>query len=138
MLAPFRELVAQSFASAEKLDQTLSALTRGQTIYSQRLGALAARGSLTLTARHEAFHAAQPPLPRWLAEGLARLFSGEAQTDPPGATRLEGLSAGALEAQLLSPDAGARNAAYREATRRARVRVSQVGWAGVLGGKSAR
>lgn len=115
----------------------VAAVTRGQTIHTQRLGALAARGTLPLTLRHEAFHAAQPAgLPRWLAEGLARLFSGEAGSDPPGATGLEGVPDAALNQRLAARTADDLLRIYREATRRARERVRAQGWAGVLGAKS--
>ncbi|GBF06771.1 hypothetical protein DAERI_100134 [Deinococcus aerius] len=111
----------------------VAATTRGAVIHTQRLGALAARGTLALTIRHEAFHVAQPrDLPRWLAEGLARLFSGEAGRDPPGPTGLEGLPEGTLSARLAARGEGDLSAAYREATRRARQLVRARGWARVL------
>ncbi|SMB83415.1 hypothetical protein [Deinococcus hopiensis] len=114
----------------------VAATTRGHTIRTQRLGALAARGTLPLTVRHEAFHTAQPAsLPRWLAEGLARLFSGEAALDPGGATGLEVLTDERLGQRLAARQAGDLLPAYREATRRARERVRAQGWARALGVK---
>lgn len=114
----------------------VAAVTRGRVIHTQRLGALAARGTLPLTLRHEAFHTAQPPgLPRWLAEGLARLFSGEAARDPTSSTGLEHLPERELNRRLAARTAADLLRVYREATRRARERVRVQGWAGVLTGK---
>ena len=114
----------------------MAAVTRGRVIHTQRLGALAARGSLPLTLRHEAFHAAQPPgLPRWLAEGLARVFSGEAGRDPATSTGLERLPDRELDRRLAARSAEDLLRVYREATRRARERVRARGWARVLAGK---
>ncbi|GGR33601.1 hypothetical protein [Deinococcus ruber] len=112
----------------------IAAITQGNVIHTQRLSALAARGLLPFTVRHEAFHTAQPAaLPRWLAEGLARTFSGEAASDPPGATGLENLPDAALNAQLLQRSAPRLNAAYHEATRRAGLLLRRRGWRAVLG-----
>ncbi|WP_019586615.1 hypothetical protein [Deinococcus apachensis] len=127
---------ASDFARRTGEPWFVAATTRGAVIHTQRLGALAARGTLPLTIRHEAFHAAQPrSLPRWLAEGLARLFSGEAERDPRGPTGLEGLPEGTLSARLAARGEGDLSAAYREATRRARQLVQTRGWAKVLARK---
>ncbi|WP_027482731.1 hypothetical protein [Deinococcus pimensis] len=116
----------------------VAASTRGTVIRTQRLGALAARGLLPLTVRHEAFHLAQPRgLPRWLAEGLARVFSGEASRDPASPTGLEGLRDADLDHLLATRDPARLTAAYREAARRARALVGRVGWKGALGGQSS-
>ncbi|GHF32591.1 hypothetical protein HNQ07_000382 [Deinococcus metalli] len=112
---------------------SIAASTRGQTIVTQRLSALATRGILAGTIRHEGFHTAQPPgLARWLAEGLARIFSGEAAGDPVEPTGLTALSGAQLDARLLGRAPGEAGAAYREATRRARALVARVGWKGAL------
>ena len=121
---------AQEFASATGEPWFISASTLGMTIRTQRLSALRKRGILELTIRHEAFHTVQPAtLPRWLAEGLARHFSGESERDPRGPTNLETVSDGALEELLLGRgDQSKLNAAYREATRRASRLVRARGW----------
>lgn len=125
---------AADFARMTGEPASIAASTRGQTITTQRLGALAARGILDSTVRHEAFHTTQPSgLPRWLAEGLARVFSGEARTDPPAPAALTALNGTQLDAQLLGRDAGQARDAYREATRRALALVKRAGWAGALG-----
>ncbi|MFC3835212.1 MULTISPECIES: hypothetical protein [Deinococcus] len=127
---------ATDFARVTGEPASIAASTRGQTITTQRLGALAERGLLASTIRHEGFHTAQPPgLPRWLAEGLARLFSGEAAGDSAEPTGLTALSGAQLDARLLGRVPGQAGAAYREATRRAKVLVARVGWKGALGGK---
>ena len=99
-------------------------------IISQRLEALHTRGLLRYTIRHELFHSAQPKrLPRWLAEGLARHFSGEASTDPPRDTGLETKTATQLNALLearTSPTA--LNRAYFEASKRALKLIRSDGW----------
>ncbi|ULH17202.1 hypothetical protein MF271_17735 (plasmid) [Deinococcus sp. KNUC1210] len=125
---------AAGFAAQTGEPAGIAASTRGSTIYTQRLSALATRGLLPFTIRHEAFHTAQPArLTRWLAEGLARTFSGEAVSDPPGPTGLESLPDAALNAQLLQHSTPRLNAAYHEATRRAGLLVRQRGWRAVLG-----
>lgn len=112
---------------------TLSTSTQGAVIRTQRLSALAGRGLLPTTIRHEAFHTAQPAgIPRWLAEGLARTFSGEGKADPRTPTGLEGLSDSQLGAELLGRDPARLNAAYREATVRATKLVRTRGWKGAL------
>lgn len=124
---------AADFAARTGEPVGIAASTRGRVIRTQRLSALKARGLLPLTVRHEAFHTAQPTgLDRWLAEGLARTFSGEARSDPPAPTGLEGLPDASLDAQLLGRDPARLNAAYREATRRARLLVQKRGWRAVL------
>jgi hypothetical protein len=126
-------LNAAQFASATGESAGIAAITRGATIHTQRLGALAARGLLPLTIRHEAFHTAQPPgLPRWLAEGLARTFSGEGARDQAGTTGLESMSSGELDAALRDRRPGRLSLAYLEATRRAATRLKAVGWKGVF------
>ena len=124
---------ADDFARRTGEAWVVAAITRGTTLHTQRLGALAARGTLALTVRHEAFHVAQPrSLPRWLAEGLARVFSGEAARDPIGTTGLESLSARNLDVLLANRDERRLTAAYREATRRAQQMVKEKGWARAL------
>ena len=116
---------AADFARRTGEGSNIAAVTHGATIYTQRLTALSLAGRLPITLRHEAFHTAQPVgIPRWLAEGLARTFSGEAKADPRAPTGLGGLSDRDLDARLLSRDPAHLNAAYREAARRAgRVRL---------------
>ena len=112
----------------------IAASTRGDVIRTQRLSALGARGLLPFTVRHEAFHTAQPAgLARWLAEGLARTFSGEALSDPSTRTGLENVPDASLNARLLTRTPAALNAAYREATRRAHRLIQERGWLAVLG-----
>ncbi|WP_424952775.1 hypothetical protein [Deinococcus sp.] len=126
---------AADFAARTGEPAGIAASTRGNVIYTQRLSALGAHGLLPFTIRHEAFHTAQPAgLARWLAEGLARTFSGEALSDPPAPTGLEGVPDASLSARLLARDPVLLNAAYREATRRARLLVHRRGWRSVLGG----
>ncbi|THF88617.1 hypothetical protein E7T09_05360 [Deinococcus sp. KSM4-11] len=127
---------AADFARMTGEPASIAASTRGQTITMQRLSALAARGILAFTIRHEGFHTAQPHgLPRWLAEGLARLFSGEAAGDSAEPTGLSGLSEAQLDARLLGRAPGEAGEAYREATRRARTRVRTLGWRAILHGR---
>ena len=86
---------ASDFATLTGYPAHIAAVTLKGKIYTQRLAALQSKNLLPYTLRHEVFHLAQPPdLPRWLAEGLARMFSGEAAHDPPERTGLEGLSEG--------------------------------------------
>ncbi len=125
---------AADFAQRTGGAASLAAGTRGAAISTQRLTALARAGRLPATVRHEAFHTAQPPgLPRWLAEGLARIFSGEAGGDSAEPTGLAGLSDRALDARLLDRDPARQRAAYVEATRRAQRQLRAGGWPGVLG-----
>ena len=120
---------AANFAALTGEPANIAASTRGATIYTQRLSALALAGRLPITIRHEAFHTAQPAgIPRWLAEGLARTFSDEARTDSPDPTGLGSLSSDELDAQLLSRDPLRLKAAYAEATRRAGKLVRARGW----------
>lgn len=121
---------AAQFARATNEPWFISASTVGATIRTQRLGALRARGILEFTVRHESFHTVQPAtLPRWLAEGLARHFSGEDARDPSGPTGLETVPDDALEAVLIGRgDQTKLNAAYREATHRAAKLVREKGW----------
>lgn len=125
---------AIEFARATGEPWFISASTLGTTIRTQRLGALRRRGMLWFTVRHESFHTVQPAaLPRWLAEGLARHFSGEDVNDPQGTTGLEGVPDGALEERLLGRgDQSRLNAAYHEATRRAARLVQTKGWKAAL------
>ena len=129
---------AAGFAARTGEPAGIAASTRGSVIRTQRLSALGVRGLLPFTVRHEAFHTAQPAgIPRWLAEGLARTFSGEALSDPHTPTGLEGLLDASLSAQLLTRDPARLNAAYHEATRRARLLVQKRGWRAVLGGRAS-
>ena len=124
---------AADFAARTGEPANIAASTRGAVIRMQRLSALAGRGLLPVTVRHEAFHTAQPPgIPRWLAEGLARTFSGEGRADPRTPTGLEGMPDARLDAELLGRDPARLNAAYREATVRAAKLVRARGWKGAL------
>ena len=126
---------AQDFAARTGEGPGTAASTRGNLIRMQRLSALAARGLLPFTVRHEVFHTAQPAgLPRWLAEGLARTFSGEAVQDAPTPPGLHALSTDALDRQLLARGSPGPGAAYREATRRAGLLLRRCGWRAVLAG----
>lgn len=121
---------ANDFTRATGEAWFVAAVTKGTVVHTQRLGALHAKGTLTVTIRHELFHAAQPKtLPRWLAEGLARTFSGEGRSDPEARTGLEGVSAEALDRLLAERrDERTLKAAYVEATRRAARQVHERGW----------
>lgn len=124
---------AADFAARTQQGTGTAALTRGSTIYTQRLSALARSGRLPITIRHEAFHIAQPAnLPRWLAEGMARIFSREAAQDTNALSQLKTISANELSAALLSNDAARRHNAYLEATRRAAHLIRDKGWRGAL------
>jgi hypothetical protein len=121
---------ANEFARATGEPAFVAASTRDQTIRTQRLGALKTRGLLEFTIRHEVFHTAQPAsLPRWLAEGLARHFSGEDARDSSQPSGLEAVSSDKLNELLLAR--GSRtslNLVYLEATRRAVNLIRSQGW----------
>ncbi len=121
---------AAGFARATGEPYFVAASTRGQTIQTQRLGALKARGLLSFTIRHEVFHTAQPAnLPRWLAEGLARHFSGEDARDSLAPSGLEFTTNTQLDKLLTARDSRATlNLVYLEATRRAKKLVRMQGW----------
>lgn len=125
---------ANAFASTTGEPAFVAASTQGQTIRTQRLGALKARGLLEFTTRHEVFHTAQPAsLPRWLAEGLARHFSGEDTRDSGQPSGLESVSNDQLDELLLARRSRtALNLVYLEATRRAVKLVRSKGWRYVL------
>lgn len=126
-------LSAADLAARTNEPANIAASTQGATIHTQRFTALARSGLLPITIRHETFHTAQPAgIARWLAEGLARTFSGEGRSDPPGPTGLSSLSSEALSAQLLSRDPARLSAAYVEATRRAGLLVRAHGYRGAL------
>lgn len=128
-------LSAADFAARTGEPANIAASTLGATIRTQRFTALARSGLLPFTIRHEAFHTAQPTgTPRWLAEGLARTFSGEGRTDSPGPTGLAALSSEALSARLLSRSPARLAAAYVEATRRAGALVRVHGYRSALTG----
>jgi hypothetical protein len=130
----------EAYANAGKFTKAtgepwfVAAVTQGTRIQTQRLTALKARGILRFTILHEAFHTVQPAkLPRWMAEGLARIFSGENANDP-NRTNLEQFSASQLNAALEGRDAQTSlNQAYWEASRRARGLLASRGWNGLLG-----
>lgn len=134
-----RAVSLEAYGSAAEFTKTtgepwfVAAITRGKRIQTQRLGALKTRGILRFTILHEAFHTVQPAkLPRWLAEGLARIFSGENSTDPHQ-TKLEHLTEAQLSATLEGHGAqSGLNQAYWEASRRARALLMTRGWKGVL------
>jgi hypothetical protein len=121
---------AAGFASATGEPYFVAASTRGRTIQTQRLGALKARGLLEFTIRHEVFHTVQPSsLPRWLAEGLARHFSGEAARDSLAPSGMEAITNARLNELLTVRDSrAALNMVYLEATRRAKKLVRMQGW----------
>ncbi|TSA87569.1 hypothetical protein FNU79_03570 [Deinococcus detaillensis] len=124
---------AADFARHTAEPANIAASTQGAVISTQRLTALALSGRLPLTIRHEAFHTAQPAgIPRWLAEGLARTFSGEAASDPQGPTGLSRLSSDALSEELLGRNPTRLAAAYVEAARRAGQLVKRRGWKEVI------
>ncbi|PYE53351.1 hypothetical protein [Deinococcus yavapaiensis] len=124
---------ARDFARATGEAWFVAAVTSGATIHTQRLGALQVRGSLPLTIRHELFHVAQPKtLPRWLAEGLARIFAGQGAAATNAKTGLEHASNAELDRLLADRDERTLNAAYAEATRRAARLVHERGWRGAL------
>ena len=131
---------ANAFARATGEPWFVAASTQGRLIRTQRLSALRLRGSLELTVRHEAFHTVQPAhLPRWLAEGLARHFSGEGARDSRAATGLESLTEVQLDEALLGRTGRVKlELAYREATRRARALVQAKGWQAVLAPPATR
>jgi hypothetical protein len=121
---------ANAFARATGEPAFVAASTRDQTIRTQRLGALKARGLLEFTIRHEVFHTAQPTsLPRWLAEGLARHFSGEATRDSSLSSGLESVSNAQLDDLLLTrASRTSLNLVYLESTRRAVKLIRSRGW----------
>lgn len=126
-------LSAADFARRTGEPANIAASTVGAVIRTQRLSALAARGLLPLTIRHELFHVVQPKgLERWKAEGLARIFSGEAGQDGPGPTGFESLSDAELNRALLGRNPAQLTAAYHEASKRAARLLAKQGWAKVL------
>jgi hypothetical protein len=128
---------AAGFAKATGEPFFVAASTLDQTILTQRLGALQARGLLSFTIRHEVFHTAQPAsLPRWLAEGLARHFSGEDARDSLAPSGLEFTTNTRLNELLAARKSrAALNLVYLEATRRAKKRVRMQGWKRTLAQK---
>ena len=126
---------AADFAARTGEPAGIAASTLGSTIRTQRLSALAARGLLPVTIRHETFHTAQPKgIERWRAEGLARTFSGEAARDPGGPTGLEALSEPELDAALQDRNPARLSAAYREASRRVARLLRTRSWGAVMQG----
>jgi hypothetical protein len=125
---------ANDFARATGEPVFVAASTRDLTIRTQRLGALKTRGLLEYTIRHEVFHTAQPTgLPRWLAEGLARHFSGEDARDSGLPSGLESASNGKLDELLLARGSRtALNLVYLEVTRRAVKLIRSTGWRSAL------
>lgn len=125
---------AAQFSSATGEPWFVAAVTQGKRIQTQRLGALRARGILKFTILHEAFHSVQPSkLPRWLAEGLARIFSSENSNDSTR-TKLEQVSEAQLNTALEGRNAKiSLNQAYWEASRRAKGLLAARGWKSLLG-----
>jgi hypothetical protein len=121
---------ANAFARATGEPVFVAASTQAQTIRTQRLGALKTRGLLEFTIRHEVFHTAQPAsLPRWLAEGLARHFSGEDARDSSQPSGLESVSKSKLDELMLARgSSNDLNLVYLEATRRAVRLIRTQGW----------
>ncbi len=137
LAVPDAELVAvanaNDFLNRTGQGATVAAITTGNRITSQRLAALAAQKLLRFTIRHEAFHLAQPKnMPRWLAEGLARIFSGEHVSASNTATGLAWVTEKELDMLLRSPDTTKRSFAYREASRRAQELLRRMGWRALL------
>lgn len=132
-------IMLEAYASAAQFTKAtgkpwfVAAVTQGKRIQTQRLGALKTRGILKFTILHEAFHTVQPAkLPRWLAEGLARIFSGENASDP-NQTKLEQVSDSQLSTALEGRNAQiSLNQAYWEASRRAKSLLAARGWKSVL------
>lgn len=132
-------ITLEAYASAAQFSKAtgepwfVAAVTQGKTIQTQRLGALKARGILKFTVFHEAFHTVQPAkLPRWLAEGLARIFSGENANDFQQ-IKLEQLSETQLDTALKGRNAQiSLNQAYWEASRRAQKLLAARGWKALL------
>ena len=124
---------AGGFSKATGEPWFVAAVTQGKRIQTQRLGALKARGILRFTILHEAFHTVQPSkLPRWLAEGLARIFSGENSNDPT-VTKLEQISEKQLNAALEGRNTQVTlERAYWEASRRTEKLLATRGWKSVL------
>src|SRR5262249_13647099 len=95
-------------------------------IQVQPLEVLSRRGILESTLRHELMHAVINAVsgsrcPRWLAEGMAIRFAGEARLLQKSESR-ERIPVAELEKQLEHPESPSRmrtlyGAAYREATR---------------------
>jgi hypothetical protein len=132
-------ITLETYASAAQFSKAtgepwfVAAVTQGKRIQTQRLGALKARGILKFTVLHEAFHTVQPSkLPRWLAEGLARIFASENSNDP-SRTKLEQNSEMQLNTALEGRNAQiSLNQAYWEASRRAQKLLAARGWKNVL------
>jgi hypothetical protein len=132
-------VMLEAYASAAQFSKAtgepwfVAAVTQGKRVQTQRLGALKARGILKFTILHEAFHTVQPTkLPRWLAEGLARIFSGENISDLTQ-TKLEQISDSQLNTALEGRDAQITlDQAYWEASRRAGKLLATRGWKSVL------
>jgi hypothetical protein len=132
-------ITLEAYASAAQFSKAtgepwfVAAVTQGKRIQTQRLGALKARGILRFTILHEIFHTSQPlKLPRWLAEGLARIFSGENASDPTQ-IKLERISETQLNAALEGRNAQVKlEQAYWEASRRAQKLLATRGWKSVL------
>jgi hypothetical protein len=124
---------ASQFSKATGEPWFVAAVTQGKRIQTQRLGALKTRGILKFTMLHEAFHTVQPSkLPRWLSEGLARIFSGENLSDP-NQTELEDISQTQLNTALQGRNAQiSLNQAYWEASRRAQNLLAARGWKSLL------
>jgi hypothetical protein len=124
---------AAQFSKATGEPWFVAAVTQGKRIQTQRFGALKTRGILKFTILHEAFHTVQPSkLPRWLAEGLARIFSGENSSDP-NQTKLEDISQTQLNTVLEGRNAQiSLNQAYWEASRRAQKLLAARGWKSLL------
>ena len=121
---------ANAFTRATAEPAFVAASTRDQTVRTQRLEALKTRGLLEFTIRHEVFHTAQPTgLPRWLAEGMARHFSGEDARDSNQPSGFESVSNAKLDQLLLARGSkSALNLVYLEATRRAVKLIRTRGW----------
>ncbi len=134
-----RAVTLEAYASAAQFSKAtgepwfVAAVTQGAQIQTQRFAALKTRGILKFTILHEAFHTVQPAkLPRWLAEGLARIFSGENSNDPTH-TDFEQISESKLITALESRNAQVKlEQAYWEASRRAQKLLAARGWKSVL------
>lgn len=131
-------ITLEAYASAAQFSKAtgepwfVAAVTQGKHVQTQRFGALKARGILKFTILHEAFHTVQPiKLPRWLAEGFARIFSGENASDQK--SKLEQISETELNTVLEGRNAQTNlEQAYWEASRRAQKLLATRGWKSVL------
>jgi hypothetical protein len=122
----------QDFTAATGQPWFAAGVTRGHRIQLQPLSVLRRRRILTSTLRHEYAHSVIEAIgeghtPRWLAEGLAIHFAGEAAM----LTRFESrnrISLDELESKLERPaSAGEMRALYAAASREVRALIQKAG-----------